>query len=284
MTIKEFAKLVGCNPQTLRYYDHENLLKPVKVDEWTGYRYYDENQAVTFVKIKNLQKAGFKIDEVKALLNKDDRAIYEAFDRKIKEEEARLQEIKDIQKSYRTEMEDIMEKIKEYESRIANEVANLDFKAEFGEDYEKFEALGKKVAHFFDVDLNNIEEIHIEKYHEDDEEEIEIEEPEYQDIINNPDWEVLFEKHGWKYVKDFINDIGPLPAGEEYFVKMAFNKDKIANAMSLQSLILSDLSDRIAGNGGKKGAGDTKMIGTEITNSEDTGDGKNHFWLVRKRK
>ncbi|MBQ7077844.1 MAG: MerR family DNA-binding transcriptional regulator [Lachnospiraceae bacterium] len=22
MTIKEFAKLVGCNPQTLRYYDH----------------------------------------------------------------------------------------------------------------------------------------------------------------------------------------------------------------------------------------------------------------------
>jgi len=194
-----------------------------------------------------------------------------------------LQEIKDIQKSYRTEMEDILVKIKEYESRIANEVATIDFKAEFGEDYKKFEALGEKIAHFFDVDLKNTDEIHIENYHEGDEEEIEIEEPEYQDIINNPDWEVLFEKHGWEYVKDFINDIGSLPAGEEYFIKMAFNKDKIANAMSLQSLILSELCDRIAGNGGKKGAGDTKMIGSEITNSEETGDGKNHFWLVRRK-
>lgn len=32
MTIKEFARLCGCNPQTLRYYDHVDLLKPVKVD------------------------------------------------------------------------------------------------------------------------------------------------------------------------------------------------------------------------------------------------------------
>ena len=46
MTIKDFSKLCGCNPQTLRYYDREGLLKPVKVDEWSGYRYYDEEQAV----------------------------------------------------------------------------------------------------------------------------------------------------------------------------------------------------------------------------------------------
>lgn len=28
MTIKEFTKLCNCNPQTLRYYDKEDLLKP----------------------------------------------------------------------------------------------------------------------------------------------------------------------------------------------------------------------------------------------------------------
>ena len=61
MTIKEFARLCGCNPQTLRYYDHVNLLKPVKVDQWSGYRFYEEEQALAFVKIKNLQKAGFTI-------------------------------------------------------------------------------------------------------------------------------------------------------------------------------------------------------------------------------
>ena len=78
MTIKEFARLCGCNPQSLRYYDHVNLLKPVKVDQWSGYRFYEEEQALAFVKIKNLQKAGFTIEEIKELLDKDNLVIYKA--------------------------------------------------------------------------------------------------------------------------------------------------------------------------------------------------------------
>ena len=54
MTIKEFANLCGCSTQTLRYYDKIDLLKPVKVDPWSGYRYYTKSQAIDFVKIKNL--------------------------------------------------------------------------------------------------------------------------------------------------------------------------------------------------------------------------------------
>lgn len=45
MTIKEFANLCNCNSQTLRYYDRINLLKPVKVDDMNGYRYYEKEQA-----------------------------------------------------------------------------------------------------------------------------------------------------------------------------------------------------------------------------------------------
>ena len=85
MTIKEFARLCGCNPQTLRYYDRVELLKLVKVDEWSGYRLYDEEQALTFIKIKNLQIAGFTIDEIKGLLDSDNDVIFEAFTRKVKE-------------------------------------------------------------------------------------------------------------------------------------------------------------------------------------------------------
>lgn len=69
MTIKEFAHICGCNPQTLRYYNQIDLLKPVKVDRQSGYRYYDEEQAYVFVKIKNLQKAGFTIDEKQGLFD-----------------------------------------------------------------------------------------------------------------------------------------------------------------------------------------------------------------------
>ena len=39
MTITDFARLCGCNPQTLRYYDRMELLKPARVDPWSGYRY-----------------------------------------------------------------------------------------------------------------------------------------------------------------------------------------------------------------------------------------------------
>ena len=119
MTIKEFARLCGCNPQTLRYYDHVELLKPVEVDRWSGYRYYEEKQALAFVKIKNLQKAGFTIEEIKGLLDKDDHAIYEALDAKIAETEERLQVIKEIRRSYHNEMNEITKKINEMRMIIA---------------------------------------------------------------------------------------------------------------------------------------------------------------------
>ena len=41
MTIKDFSALCGCSTQTLRYYDRIGLLKPTRLDNWTGYRHYD---------------------------------------------------------------------------------------------------------------------------------------------------------------------------------------------------------------------------------------------------
>ncbi len=78
MTIRQFAALCSCNPQTLRYYDRVGLLKPAKVDPWTGYRSYEEEQALSFVKIRSLQKAGFTIGEIRELLDKDHPAVLEA--------------------------------------------------------------------------------------------------------------------------------------------------------------------------------------------------------------
>ena len=90
ITIQGFAKLCGCNTQTLRYYDRIGLLAPAKVDEWTGYRYYEEDQALLFVKIKNLQQADFSIEEIKTLLPGDDDLLMAAFERKIKEQKQKL--------------------------------------------------------------------------------------------------------------------------------------------------------------------------------------------------
>lgn len=66
--IGEFSYLCETTIKTLRHYDKINLLKPTKVDYITGYRYYEKNQITIFNKIKNLQTAGFKLNEIKILL------------------------------------------------------------------------------------------------------------------------------------------------------------------------------------------------------------------------
>ena len=122
MTIKEFAKLCNCNPQTLRYYDKEDLLKPKTVDVWTGYRHYSEEQALDFVKIKNLQEADFSIKEIKELLTKSDEEIYLAFDRKIEEQVEKLERIRRTQATYLSEKQNMETKIKEIKEKVILEI------------------------------------------------------------------------------------------------------------------------------------------------------------------
>lgn len=43
-TISEFAKLRNININSLRYYEKIGVLKPIYVDEQTGYRYYSPDQ------------------------------------------------------------------------------------------------------------------------------------------------------------------------------------------------------------------------------------------------
>ena len=42
--IGEFSHLCETTIKTLRHYDKINLLKPSKIDDFTGYRYYEDNQ------------------------------------------------------------------------------------------------------------------------------------------------------------------------------------------------------------------------------------------------
>ena len=138
MIIKEFAKLCDCNPQTLRYYDSIDLLKPVKVDSYTGYRHYNAEQALQYLKIKKLQDAFFSIEEIKELLNASDDMIYEALDKKITEQQARLLEIKKIQKSYQKDIKEMKDKILEIKEKLMASSMEVDYKKEFGISEEEY--------------------------------------------------------------------------------------------------------------------------------------------------
>ncbi len=271
MTIKEFACLCGCNPQTLRYYDHVNLLKPGKVNQCSGYRYYDEDQALIFVKIKNLQKAGFTIDEIRELLDKDDNVIYKAFDKKIAEEEKRLQEIKAIQKSYQTEMNMIQEKINNVKNKVIQAMQEYDPSKEFGISRDEYYSIISNVnRHFDNIVVSNIRHFDFEEFNYKEES---IEEQEYLDILHNPEYEVVFEKHAWSNIKDFIDEFICLEDGAEYFLNISLIDDEPLNNIAFSNTLLGILLER---NPGKK-----NNISCNIEESED---GKKHFWILKCRK
>jgi effector-binding domain-containing protein len=53
---------------TLRYYDEMGLLKPVRVDDFTGYRYYSVDQLPRLNRILALKDLGFSLEQIKLML------------------------------------------------------------------------------------------------------------------------------------------------------------------------------------------------------------------------
>ena len=271
MTIKVFAKLCDCNPQTLRYYDSVGLLKPAEVDSWTGYRYYNEEQAVTFVKIRNLQKAGFAIEEIKELLLKDDLAIAKAFDAKIAEAEAHLREIKAIRASYLTEMSTIKEKINETRERIITDIKNYNPEEEFGMPRSDYEAMLASIEQCFREAAESTEKLP------------DFGEmlagamagasqaaPEARDFRTDPAFSVIYEKHGFRNVKDFFPEFASQESGE-YGLDFHVTDDKYEHAIAFSNTILSMLL-----------SANEEKNRTFHCNIALSADGRNHFRLLKK--
>lgn len=271
MTIKEFARLCGCNPQTLRYYDHVDLLKPEKVDQWSGYRCYGEAQALLYVKIKNLQKAGFSIEEIKGLLDRDDQVIYNAFEKKIAEAEERLREIKSIRKLYQTEMNDIQNKINQVREKLMRSMREFDAAEEFGITGEQYAAIIENVErHFENIAATNPKDIGYEEFSDGEAPE---EEKEYLDLLRNPDFTLLYEKHGWEHVKDFFDDIGELEDGAEYALVFQVDPSRSVYNTAFGNTVLGILLAR-----------EPEKKKSLSCNMENADDGQNHFWLLKRNQ
>lgn len=70
LTITEFAKICRSTSRTIRLYAQKGLLKPAKVDNSTGYRYYLGEQARDFFRIKLLQTFEIPLSYMKKALRK----------------------------------------------------------------------------------------------------------------------------------------------------------------------------------------------------------------------
>ncbi len=71
-SVGEAAKAVRTTSETLRHYDRIGLVKPSKVDEWTNYRYYTEQDIVRLNTVRALQLMDLPLKEIKEVLEYDD--------------------------------------------------------------------------------------------------------------------------------------------------------------------------------------------------------------------
>ena len=296
MTIKEFASLCGCNTQTLRYYDKIDLLKPVKVDQWSGYRYYTKSQAIDFVKIKNLQAADFSIDEIKALLTMLDQQVYEAFDRKIAEQVQKLERIKKIQQSYLTEKTNMEKLVQSASDYLFHAVSDFEMLREFGMSPADGEAVIAKLKEFYErttlrhlpasPDVQMIlngsviqgTQQMIETFES-------LKEKGYEDTVLLGDQDVdktvtltpensetVWESHGWNFVHEILDDIPELQKGYEHCFYFQLTEEKNPDRMEFPMFMIAAMLPKLDT--------DDIRIGCSVNRSDD---GQNHFVLLRRR-
>lgn len=75
-TISRFSQLCKMSARMLRHYDKEELLKPVLVDPTNGYRYYDQSQLETALRIKKLKEYRFSLPEIRTILQSSDSTMF----------------------------------------------------------------------------------------------------------------------------------------------------------------------------------------------------------------
>ena len=94
LKIGEFSQMMQVTVKTMRHYEQKGLLLPDEVDEWTGYRYYSIGQMQKLKDIRDLQRLGFSLDEIKELYEEDSHtpSIWQMTE-KIKETEAQLRQL-----------------------------------------------------------------------------------------------------------------------------------------------------------------------------------------------
>ncbi len=68
LKIGDFSKLSRVSVRMLRHYDEIGLLAPEKVDGFTGYRYYGEEQLPTVYRINALKEMGFSLADIREIL------------------------------------------------------------------------------------------------------------------------------------------------------------------------------------------------------------------------
>lgn len=71
LKIGDFSRLTRVSIRMLRHYDERGLLKPERIDNFTGYRFYSIEQIPRVNRIQALKEMGFCLSEISGLMERD---------------------------------------------------------------------------------------------------------------------------------------------------------------------------------------------------------------------
>lgn len=121
--IGEFSKFAKVSTRMLRYYDEVGLFKPLKIDAFTGYRYYCASQIPEIIKIITLRDVGFNISEISRLIEiEDDEAII----RELKRKQFQIEESINHERRIISDINNLI-------SSLRKEIVTMDYKVKLKE-------------------------------------------------------------------------------------------------------------------------------------------------------
>lgn len=71
MKIGEIAAFFNVTVKAMRVYEKVGIIKPIKIDKKTGYRYYSADQVKLLDALLELRNLGFSLSEIKVLLESE---------------------------------------------------------------------------------------------------------------------------------------------------------------------------------------------------------------------
>ena len=207
LTVGNFAILCACGPRTLRYYDRMGLLKPARVDEWTGYRYYEESQVTDYQRIRSLQGAGFTIGEIRRLLHapaEDVRAALRRQEAGLKEKQRQLAELQKA--GFPAEDMDMEEKIEEAKSGISDLCDRIGAKdlEEMGLEPSQLEPLKAQLKDYWEDFFRGVRALRAEERRQ----------------LADTGW----RREGWEKAAEAIRELPELKDGGSYQLEFSLKK------------------------------------------------------------
>lgn len=103
---------------------------------------------------------------------------------------------------------------------------------------------------------------------------LDIDKSEYVDLLNNPDYEIVYEKHGWSFVKEFFSEFSTLDEGQDYAMLFLLSQNKSNHNAFVNTALGMLLSCNPKDPDNKRSLS---------CNASDSSDGQNHFWLLKRK-